>query len=368
MASPVKKPKKSKETKRAPQPILDAKMSRPNGSDLYIWCDYIELLCLVDKDRRLSRDRVHELLDDTAQMYGEQTDADVVNSSVAPNLPDDGANDPDALDDLPPDGGQIASHNEMRIAGWFQNLEFRAQIFGDAYPFKLSADRQELERESMDTPLRLLYVQMLMSASLRLVPRKRHMELTQSFEETSYEIFKQLMPKGWEVHRFGAQSASRYHGLLFNRLTALAKDLRGELNLQANDFNSKGQGDYGLDLVAWHPMAGDEHDRRDRLPIAFAQCGCTSKGDEWSMKSLEASPAKLKPQLGLSTSWSTYYFMPHDLTEASGSEIVWQQRRHLTESIVIDRSRLLRLAKFYDSVDRCMTAQDTVTEAVHLAY
>ena len=41
MASPAKKPKK------AAMPILDAKMSRPNGSDLYIWCDYIELRCLV---------------------------------------------------------------------------------------------------------------------------------------------------------------------------------------------------------------------------------------------------------------------------------------------------------------------------------
>lgn len=346
-------------------PILDATMSRPNGSDLYIWCDYIELRCLVDKDRRLSRGRMQELLDDTAQMYGEQTDADVVNPADAAPLPDGDSDDQDALDGLPPGGGHIGTRNEMRVAGWFYNLAFRAKTFGDAYPFKLSADGQELEALQVDTPLRVLYVQMLMSASLRLVPKTRHDELTESFEETSHEIFKQLMPMGWEVHRFGAKGASRYEGLLFEKLKALVMDLRGKLNLEAKDFKANDRGDGGLDLVAWHPMAGDE---RDGLPIALAQCGCTSDGDAWSKKSLEASPAKLGSHIHLLHRWSTYYFMPHDLTEATGTQIDWQQRAKLTEAIVIDRSRLIRLAKLYGSVDRCVTAKATVTEAVALVY
>lgn len=346
-------------------PILDAKMSRPNGSDLYIWCDYIELRCLVDKDRRLSRGRMQELLHDTAQMYGEKTDADVVNPVEVDQLHDGDLDDLDGLDGMPPDGGHIATRNEMRVAGWFTNLAFRAKTFGDAYPFRLSADGQELEALQVDTPLRLLYVQMLMSASLRLVPKKRHDELTESFEETSHEIFKQLMPMGWEVHRFGAKGVSRYEGLLFDKLKALVKDLRGKLHLEAKDFKPNDRGDGGLDLVAWHPMAGDE---RDGLPIALAQCGCTSDGDGWSKKSLEAAPAKLRPHIHLLHPWSTYYFMPHDLTEATGTRIDWQQRSNLTETIVIDRSRLIRLAKLYGSVDRCVTAKATVTEAVALTY
>ena len=277
-------------------PILDAKMSRPNGSDLYIWCDYIELRCLVDKDRRLSRGRMLELLDDTAQMYGEQTDADVVNPAGPEPLPNSDADDPDALDGVLPGGVQVGTRDEMRVAGWFQNLAFRAKTFGNAYPFKLSADGQELEALKVDTPLRVLYVQMLMSASLRLVPKTRHDELTESFEETSHEIFKQLMPMGWEVHRFGAKGASRYEGLLFDKLKALVKDLRGQLHLKAKDFKPNDRGDGGLDLVAWHPMAGDE---RDGLPIALAQCGCTSDSDGWSKKSLEAAPAKLRPHIHL---------------------------------------------------------------------
>lgn len=361
MASPAKKPRKA-----AAKPILDAKMSRPTGSDLYIWCDYIELRCLVDKDRRLSRGRMQELLDDTAQMYGEQTDADVVNPPDAAALvPGADADDTDAPDGVPPGGGHVGTRNEMRVAGWFANLAFRAKTFSNAYPFQLSADGQELVALPVDTPLRVLYVQMLMSASLRLVPKTRHDELTESFEETSHEIFKQLMPIGWEVHRFGAKGASRYEGLLFDKLTALAKDLRGKLHLEAKHFKAHDRGDGGLDLVAWHPMAGDE---RDGLPIALAQCGCTSDGDGWSKKSLEAAPAKLRPHIHLLHPWSTYYFMPHDLTEATGTRIDWQQRANLTETIVIDRSRLIRLATLYGSVDRCVTAPATVTEAVSLNY
>ena len=154
---------------KAAEPILDDKMGRPTGSDLYIWCDYIELRCLVDKDRRLSRGRVQELLDDTAQMHGEETDADVVNPSDG-LFEADVDDDVDAFDGVPPGGGHVGTRNEMRVAAWFANLAFRAKLFGDAYPFKLSDDGKELEALPVDAQLRVLYVQMLMSSSLRLVP------------------------------------------------------------------------------------------------------------------------------------------------------------------------------------------------------
>lgn len=347
------------------EPILDKAMSRPTGSDLYIWCDYIELRCLVDKDRRLSRGRMLELLDDTAQMYGERTDADVVNPldvMVDEDVDDD---DPDTFEGGALGGGQVGTRNEMRVAGWFANLAFRIKLFGDAYPFKLTDDGKELEALPVDTPLRLLYVQMLMSSSLRLVPKRRRDELTESFEETSHEIFKLLMPFGWEVHRFGAKGVSRYKGLLYDKLVALSKDLRGTFSLERRHYKPNDRGDGGLDLVAWHPMGDDV---REGLPIALAQCGCTSDGDAWSMKSLEASPAKLSGHLRVHHPWSAYYFMPHDLTEAVGTQIDWQQKPNLTSTIVIDRSRLIGLAKLYGSVDRCVTAKATVNEAIALAY
>lgn len=68
-------------------------------------------------------------------------------------------------------------------------------------------------------------------------------------------------------------------------------------------------------------MASGGCDVRDGLPIALAQRGCTSDIDGWSKKSLGAAPANLRPHIHLLHPWSTYYFMPHDLTEASGTQI-----------------------------------------------
>lgn len=368
MVTPAKKAKAGKAKAAKPKevkPILEREMSRPTGTDLYIWCDFIELRCLVDKDRKMSRGRLLEILDDTAQMYGEQTDADVVNPADAGGTAAVIEAEDDDDDDAGAGTGHLGTRNEVRVAGWFANLAFRAKTFGAAYPFQLSPDGQELEALPVDTKLRELYVQMLMSASLRLVPKDRRDELTESFEATSHHIFQQLMPKGWEVHRFGAKGGSRYQGLLFDKLLALCNDLRGKLLLEITDFKDNDRGDGGLDLVAWHPMAGDE---REGLPVALAQCGCTAEADAWSKKSLEASPARLRPHVHLLHPWSAYYFMPHDLTQASGTTVGWQHKANLTETIVIDRSRLIRLATLYDTVDACVTAQASVTEAIALAY
>ena len=317
---------------KAAAPILDTKMSRPTGMDLYIWCDYIELRCLVDKDRRLSQGRVQEILDDTAQMYGEQTDADVVNppdGAVAAADVDGGVDD-----GIPHGAGHAGTRDEMRVAGWFANLAFRAKLFGNAYPFKLSPDGQELEALPVDTKLRELYVQMLMSASLRLVPKDRRDELTESFEETSHEIFRQLMPTGWEVHRFGAKGASRYEGLLYDKLVALCKDLRGKLGLEKRHFDPNDRGDGGLDLVAWHPMAGDE---RDGLPVALAQCGCTSDGDAWTGSWWTRRRARLATRQHAS-SVVRLLAHAHDLTEATGTQMNWQEGRNLPRpSLLIAR-------------------------------
>lgn len=359
---------KSRKAKPARAPILYSTMSRPTRSDLYVWCDYIELRCLVDKDRKISRGKVLELLDDTAQMNGEKTDGDVV--TPLEDEVEDQLEEELGLDDEEPASEelgrvQIATRNEMRVAGWFANLAFRANTFDGSYPFRLSPDGQELEALPIDTSLRELYVQMLMCSSLRLVPKTRREELTDAFEVSSFEIFKQLMPSGWEVHRFGAKGVSRYEGLLYDKLVSLVKDLRGKFMLEKRHFKKNDRGDGGLDLVAWHPLAGDE---RDGLPIALAQCGCTTDGDEWSAKSLEASPAKLRPHIHLLHPWSAYYFMPHDLTESAGTQIDWQMRGNLTDTIVIDRARLIRLAKFYGAVDQCATATATVSEALSLRY
>ena len=168
------------------------------------------------------------------------------------------------------------------------------------------------------------------------------------------------MPKGWNVHRFGAKGSTKYTGTLYKKLTDLAKDIRAIFSAPPYYYKPGNSGDGGLDLVAWHPL-GDE---RTGIPVALAQCGCVA--DEWTMKTLEASPARLGANLRSPSPWMTYYFMPHDLIYNSGETIDWQRGSELTGSIVIDRLRFMRLAKMYELIDKVEVMHPAVNEVLEL--
>lgn len=334
------------ETKKMADPILHNLDQRPNASDTYLWCDFIELRCLVSPDQKFSRGDLLELIEETAEIAPndfEETDEDIDDDEIVPIKID-----------------KARDKNERRVADLFANLAFRTKLFGDAYPFLLDDQTQELSISSLDTPLHLLYLQLLISSSLRLVPKKRRHELTEPFEILSTKIFECLMPMGWEVHRFGAKGSTRYKGALFDRLEKLAADIRGQLSVNRTHFKATNSGDGGLDIVAWHPLG----DSRIGIPIALAQCGCTA--EEWSLKSLEASPSVLGSNMNTHHPWATYYFMPQDLVAQAGSVMDWQRRPSLTKSIVLDRIRLIKLAIEYGVENECLSAEKQVREAMKL--
>jgi hypothetical protein len=353
-----------------PDPILHNLDVRPKSSDVYLWCDYIEVRCLAHPDHRFSRGNLLELLDETVELAIAGSDLD-----EEPDADDDDEFDSEADDDTAaavdaePAAGQrhgltLKDRSEAKTADFFKNLAYRASIFGDAYPFELDASGQELRLRDIGPALRKLYLQLLLSATLRLVPKTRRHELTEPFEVLCTKVFSCLMPIGWEVHRFGAKGSTRYKGHLFTRLKKLADDLRGQLrdDVERRQFKTTNAGDGGLDIVAWHPLG---HDTRVGIPIALAQCGCSA--EEWSLKSLEASPAKLGGVLTTQHDWATYYFMPQDLVDGQGTKQGWQRRSSLTKCIVIDRMRLIRLADAYNVGAECANAAERVVEASELA-
>lgn len=344
-----------------PDPILFNLHVKPRASDAYLWCDYAELRCLSHVDHKFSRGSLLELLEESADIDADEADVEIVDDEEELFEEDEAAldaNEAPGEDVLP-----AQDKHESKVADVYRNLAFRAALFGHSYPFVLDDASQELTLRDIDTPARELYLQLLLSSSLRLVPPTRRHELTEPFEEISTRIFSCLMPSGWEVHRFGAKGATRYSGHLHARLTKLAEDVRGVLLTKKDDYHATNSGDGGLDIVAWHPL-GD--DKRIGIPIALAQCGCTA--EEWSLKTLEASPAG--PLAGALTThhpWATYYFMPQDLMAASGDTQEWQCRPKLTKTIVIDRYRLIKLAEQYGVAEECVSASDQVLEATALA-
>lgn len=351
-------------------PLLQDLGAKPRASDIYLWCDYVELRCLASPDHRFSRGNLIEALtegnedsDAASDDDEDDEDADITDtlraeagagSSMAIKVldfHDSSSGDPFALprDDVA----------EARAAEIFNGLASRAAIFKEHYPFKLDATNDELSLGDPDTPTCSLYLQLLLSSSLRLVPKTRRRELTDPFEAVAHEVFKCIMPAGWEVHRFGAKGAApRYQGKLFNRLTTLASDINESLKVKARHFHNNNVGDGGLDLVAWHPLGSD---LRIGLPIAFAQCGCAA--EEWSLKTMECSPTRIGGYFNnVHHPWATYYFMPQDLYDASTDGPDWQQRIKLSSAIVVDRLRIVRLAAQYGVANSCLGAEEQIFE------
>lgn len=316
-------------------------------SELYRWCDYIELRCLTHVDGRFSRDAFAEAMEETRDTASApDPDADAFDDNE-----EDQQNGPPAYRDA----------EEEASANYFRHFRWRATTFADAWPFSLDANANEITLKNDLEPNHYLYLALLLSASLRYSPGSRRRALTGRFERLSLSIFRKLMPTGAQVHAFGAAEGERYRGHLHDRLQALCSDIRGHLHLKREHFAERDSGDGGLDIVAWHDL-GDE---RDRIPISFAQCGCTAEG--WPDKMLEASPDKLSGNLHVPHPWATYYFMPLDLGAEIDGRMDWHMKSDFGRAIVIDRLRFLRLAGESELADPELIGVASVEEARALA-
>lgn len=336
----TKKAVKIKEVK----PLVKS-ISCPPISDDYAWLDYYEVRCLLSKDKCYSKGDIVEDLEEI--------------KSIAPQLLMISSND-EEIDDYEEDDDEdeaveeeevfsdesrkndLIGKKEAAARGLFYGFNFRKQQFGDWYPFSFRGEsNDEIFFENLSDKQKL-YIQLLISSCLRMINDTRWKDITEPFEEISHKIFCHLMPNGWEVHRFGAKGVVRYKGSLYAKMETLATDIKAKFIAEKHYFKKGNNADGGLDLVAWHSLG----DLRTGIPAAFAQCGCTLDG--WPNKSLEASPARLKNIFSPLVPWLTYYFMPHDLLlEVSGRQS-WQRGNDITESIFIDRYRILKNFDIYN--------------------
>jgi hypothetical protein len=302
-------------------------------------------------DKRFSRDNL-------AEAVGESKDLSDGWGDQNPD-PDELAMDEDEAE-VPAADPEGVDANELLSVATFKHLRWRAQIFGAAWPFEIDEHAQEIRIKGTLNNVHYLYLQLLLSSLLKYCPKTRSATFTGTFENLSFYIFKELMPKAAHVYQFGVAHSKHYTGHLFDPLQTLTKDVRGNLLLTKQDFPKNDAGDGGLDLVAWH----DLEDERDNIPIAFAQCGCTVSG--WPNKMLEASPAKLGKKLITGHDWAAYYFMPLDLCDARDGKMHWMEWRDVNSTIVIDRLRLIRMADADDLDTKRVLSKDAVNEA--LAY
>lgn len=321
------------------EPILSG-VFYPPLSDDYAWLDYYELMCLTSKDKSLSKGDIIEDLesikDVAPQLLLMACNEEYIDSEEGDDedLDEDSIEIDDRLDEL-------LGRKENEARGIIYGIQFRKKYFSDWYPFDIRGDANDEIYFSELTDKHKLYIQLLISSCLRMIPSTRWNELTEPFEVISHKVFSLLMPSGWEVHQFGAKGVKRYKGSLYEKLKCLAQDIKANFVAKKRYFKPNNNADGGLDLVAWHPLC----DLRSGIPAAFAQCGCTLDG--WPDKSLQASPARLKNILVPLVPWTTYYFMPHDLLLEIDGRQDWQRGNDITECVFIDRLRILKLVDFY---------------------
>jgi hypothetical protein len=293
----------------------------PRVGHRHTWADYVELLCLFNLDREVSKDVLVERFrerQDTGEELDEEPE-DEVEETIEHALGEtqEGAFTDERL-------GEKAEE-------LFRHLKFREGVFGKKYPFAVDMTRRRLTLRRTTGASRL-YLFLLLASNLRYF-RKLTQRLTSDFETLSKRALEQILPETAKVYFFhGAGRSGRYKGRLFDKLTLLAEDLAETMNVDAQDFEDGNVGDGGLDLVGWVPLG----DSVPGMLLCLAQCACT---DKWVKKQRE--PLAIHEIMTLKGTPAKLTFIPFCFRRPTGE---WFYK-HDVATVVMDRLRLMYLMR-----------------------
>ena len=319
----------------------------PREARGFLWADYAELRCLTSEDGLYGEGHLVDLQTESEELHLDQDD-DYGEDDLFEKLDarDDGEDVEREIDDVDEGGTylRLAEAVSRKWADISRRLNVRQLSMLEYWPFEFR-DGILISIFDADNKKHCLYVALLIASALRYCAKDRQGEVAASLEEIGYHLFRSIMPVGWHVKPFGAHQniADGYQGKFAAKLEALGKDICAKFVAPASDFDLRDTGDGGLDVVAWHPLGNDS---RGYIPVAYAQCGC-SPGD-WEHKQFEASPVAMELKIVPHHQASNFYILPHDLKSMSGG---WERGGHLGRVIIIDRLRIIQLAKQYELVD-----------------
>lgn len=288
----------------------------PRTGIRHSWADYVELLCLFNIDREMSKDVLVDRFkegQDTGDSLDDETDDD-----------EDAAVAAEPETDEPADEKLDAKAEDL-----FRHLKYRESAFGRKYPFAVDMDHRRITLERTTGPSRL-YLFLLLASNLRYFNSLTH-RLTTDFETVSRIALGRMLPKVAKVYLFhGAGRSGRYKGHLFTKLALLAGDLYETMTVEEDDFEDGDVGDGGLDLIGWVPMP----DNSPGLLLCLAQCACT---DKWVKKQRETMA--INEVMTVKGNPARLTFIPFCFRKPNGE---WFSK-HKVETVVLDRLRLLHL-------------------------
>lgn len=214
-----------------------------------------------------------------------------------------------------------------------QHLVFRAELFGDRYPFQVDAATGSLRLRKL-TPRRRLYVFLLAASSLRHFSKRDSQALTRAFERLAVPVMRAHMP-GAQVHLFGTSSKGhrgRYRGQLSKKVQRLATDLRISLEVDLSAIKPTNVGDQGIDAVVWFETG----DRSRSVVAVFVQCACSV--DEWPRKSGEVAEDAFAYWFHFYSPITNLLMIPFCFRRLDGD---WFDTTKMKKGVLFDRSRIL---------------------------
>ena len=318
-------------------PILTDLHKSPRHAYPFLWADYVELLALCSQDGRYSRANLEETDQEGSDLQRDGDDEELA-QKISQEEQDDAVSQ--RWDDIRP------------------RLVQRSKTYA-YWPFELKGNVLYRRFEPND-PGHRLYAALLIAASYRLCHDRRAREVDAAFEEMTYLLMQNMLGIGWNVKPFGAHQAIAvgYNGTLRQKLEQLAPDVHGKLMKEADDYDPRDTGDGGLDVVAWDSLG----DSRGHMPVIFAQCGCSPT--DWEHKQLSVSPASVEAHIKTQHPGAAWYISPQDLCLG---ESKWDRSAHVVNVVLLDRRRLLFLAKRH-GLEAHVPVWPFVTEAAALNY
>ncbi len=312
----------------------------------YYWADYIELLCLANPDKMISKaDFIRRIQRHTNDFSGPMDDP-----SIEQELYEDKQGKIDASESGLDDKWTIRTND------YFKFLSSRQKMFGNFYPFELSANKKILTTKDSFSDQQKLYLFLLFSSNLKYFDRSQRQTLTGSFEKLCVAATKSFF-YGWNIHSFGvgAEMDSKYKGTLWEKINSLSQDLCGKLICDEKDFPPQNSGDGGIDIVGWKNF----EDFQDGFPIIFGQCACTKT---WDIKQHSSNQERWGERIKTKAPPINLIYAPICFRKANGD---WYRSDEIRKSILVDRLRLKEIFPDIETFQTCLS-YEVVNELILL--
>ena len=312
----------------------------PKTTNANLWCDFIELHCLVNENRSVTPNDIFNIISDDE--IGEDKLEDVMDSIDEEEFSLDflinfGIEETDDIEDTI--GNNVSKTKDdivKKIDDYFLNLAYRSDIFGDDYPFEIDLDNSKISLKRIQSINQSLYGILLISSNLNYSLEYMPF-LTAQFEYFSIEVLRSLLPNNSTIHIYGKNNSgieTPFVGKEINKLQLLSKELNISLTPNSTDkFISKfSTGDTGLDIVGWYNF----EDNMASSIKYFAQCAC---GKEWIDKQFDVSMIKWSNFLNFLNDPIPMIIIPRSFRDENGE---WENPLKIYNTVLIDRLRLLK--------------------------